>query len=629
MCRRDVLKRGALLGLSAPLIASLLAACGDDDDDDDTTDAAPTATSGGGAQATATTGGAAPTATTGGAAEPTPTTGAAVEATATTAPATEAGGGGLLKLLWWQAPTIINPHLAQGTKDYDASALVLESLGNFAADGSIVLRLGAEIPSVENGGVAEDGLSVTWKLREGVKWHDGEDFNAEDVKFTYDYLIDEATTSTTQGAYQSVASVEIVDDYTVTVNFNEPTPGWFGPFVGALGMIVPEHILKDFVGSTARDAPFNLAPIGTGPYKVREFRSGDVVLYDRNEDYWDAGKPYFDEIEMKGGGDATSAARAALVSAEVDFSWNLQVEAAVLEQLEEEGDGVLEPIPSPNVERILIQFADPNTETDGARAEPGTQHPFLQYLEVRQALTYAIDRETIATQLYGPTGEATTNVLVGPDAFVSSNTTAEFNVDKAKEMLEAAGWTGSPRAKDGVEMSILYQTSTNPVRQKTQEIIKQALEEVGVPTEIKAIDAAVYFSSDAGNPDTYAHFYADFEMYTGGPSNPYPISYMTSWISIDPAVDIAQKSNSWAGTNETRWVSEEFNGMYQQALVELDPAKQAELFIGMNDLVVNEVVHIPLVHRASVVGHRADLTGIEGTGWDSNVWNIANWRLES
>ena len=118
-------------------------------------------------------------------------------------------------------------------------------------------------------------------------------------------------------------------------------------------------------------------------------------------------------------------------------------------------------------------------------------------------------------------------------------------------MLEAAGWTGSPRAKDGVEMKILYQTSTNPVRQKTQEIIKQAFESIGIPTEIKAIDAAVYFSSDAGNPDTASHFYADLEMYTNGPSSPYPISYMTSWISIDPAVDISQQSNAWAGTNET------------------------------------------------------------------------------
>ncbi len=619
-----------VMGLSAPVIAGLLAACGSDDDDNGDDAPAPTATTAGGAA----------DATEAPEEEETPEADAIeapaeespeAEATATApaaAPPAEAGGGGLIRLLWWQAPTILNSHLSQGTKDYDASGLILESLANVAADGSLVPRLAAEIPSLENGGVAEDGMSVTWKLREGVTWHDGEAFTAEDVAFTYTYLIDEATTSTTQGAYQAVESVEAIDDLTVKVNFTEPNPGWFGPFVGPLGMIIPEHIMKDFVGAAARDAPFNLSPTGTGPYKLVEFRPGDVVLYERNENYWDPGKPFFDEVEMKGGGDAASAARAALVSGEVDFAWNLQVEKSILEPMAEGSDiGTLVNTPGVNVERILVNFADPNTEVNGARSEPTTQHPFLQFKEVREALTYAIDRDTVATQLYGPTGEATTNILVAPDAFASPNTTATFDTAQAAEMLEAAGWTGSPRSKDGVEMKILYQTSANTVRQKTQEIVKQAFEEIGIPVEIKAVDAAVYFSSDAGNPDTASHFYADFEMYTNGPSSPYPISYMTGFISIDPAVDIAQQSNAWAGTNEMRWVNDEYNELYKQAQVELDPAAQAELFIAMNDLIVNEVAQIPLVHRASVVAHRADLEGVEGSGWDSNAWNIKNWRL--
>mgnify|MGYP002682613979 CR=1 FL=1 len=180
----------------------------------------------------------------------------------------------------------------------------------------------------------------------------------------------------------------------------------------------------------------------------------------------------------------------------------------------------------------------------------------------------------------------------------SPNTTWEYNIDKAKELLagvpEAAGY------------KLLFQTSINSVRQKTQEIIKQSLEKVVFKVELKSIDASVYFSSDAGNPDTASHFYADFEMYTNGPSSPYPISYMASWKSTDPAVDIAQKSNAWAGTNATRFTSAEYNDLYAQAQVELDPAKQVELFHGMNDIVVNEIAEIPLVHRADIV---ADLVG--------------------
>lgn len=631
LSRRDVLKRGAALGLSAPIIAGLLAACGGDDDPTATTapqatqppagtDPTPTTAEEATEEPEATTAPGQPTNT----AAPAPTTPPA-EPTATVDASTPRGGGGLLRLLWWQAPTILNPHLSQGTKDYDASCLVYESLANIDVDGNLHPALATEIPSLENGLLASDGLSVTWTLREGVTWHDGEPFTSADVAFTYEYTSNPDTTTTTIAAFESITSVDTPDDYTVVFNFAEPNPAWFTPFVGALGMVLPKHLFEDYTGAAARDAPLNLAPVGTGPYKVREFRAGDVVVYDINEDYWDPGKPFFDEVEMKGGGDATSAARAALQSGEVDFAWNLQVEAAVLEQLAAGGVGTLNPVPSPNLERILINFADPWTEVDGARSEPSTQHPFNQYKEVRQAFTYACDRDTIAEQLYGPTGSAASNVLVAPAAFASPNTSYEFNLETAAQMLEDAGWTGSPRSKDGVEMSILYQTSTNPVRQKTQEIIKQAIESIGIPLEIKAIDAAVYFSSDAGNPDTASHFYADWEMFTNGPSSTFPISYMASYISIDPAVDIAQQSNAWAGGNLYRWVNEDYNALYTQALTELDPDTQAELFIAMNDLVVEEVVEIPLVARASVVAYANDLNNVEPSGWDSNIWQLKEW----
>ena len=143
-----------------------------------------------------------------------------------------------------------------------------------------------------------------------------------------------------------------------------------------------------------------------------------------------------------------------------------------------------------------------------------------------------------------------------------------------------------------------------------------------------SIDAAVYFSSDAGNPDTASHLYADIEMYTNGPASPYPIDYMTGWKSTDPAVDIAQKSNSWAGSNIHRWVNEDYNAMYQQALTELDEAAQVELFWGMNDLVCNEVVVVPLVHRADVVGVNSKLKGYATSPWTPDVRDIADWYLE-
>jgi len=332
------------------------------------------------------------------------------------------------------------------------------------------------------------------------------------------------------------------------------------------------------------------------------------------------------QVEMKGGGDATSAARAALESGEVDFSWNLQVEAEILESMIDDSVGVLHPVPSANVERILVNFADPNTEVNGARSEPSTKHPFFQFLEVRQAFTYLADRETIATQFYGPAGTPTTNTLAGPARFVSTNTSGEFDTAKAAEMLDAAGWVmdGDVRGKDGVQMSILYQTSTNPVRQKTQEVIKAACESIGIKVEIKAIDAGVYFSSDAGNPDTASHFYADLEMFTNG-SGIWPGPYMANYISIDPATDLAQQSNQWLGVNTQRWVNAEYNELYTQVLTELDPAKQEELFIAMNDLIINDVCEIALVWRATPVAYSVSLQNVAPSGWDSNIWQLEHW----
>ena len=240
----------------------------------------------------------------------------------------------------------------------------------------------------------------------------------------------------------------------------------------------------------------------------------------------------------------------------------------------------------------------------------------------------ASDRESIATELYGDAGSPTANTLVAPEPFNSPNNPVEFDLDAAEALLEEAGWTGSPRAKDGVELSILYTTTVNPVRQKTQEILKQGWESIGFKVELKSIDASVYFSSDAGNPDTVAHFYADVTMFTNGPVSPYPLDYMAGFKSNEPETDIAQQANQWSGNNYNRWVNDEFNELWLQARTELDLDAQAELFIGMNDLVIEEVVRIGLVHRGGLVGYSNRMRGQVDSSWELEVYDIANWYAE-
>jgi peptide/nickel transport system substrate-binding protein len=649
LSRRSVLQRAMVLGLSAPVIAGLLAACGGDDDDDDT----PTATTGAAestsppsvAQATPTTAAApatatsAPTGSTPTTASPTPTT--AAPATATTAaavPATEVPGHGrgqadLLRIIYTNAPNILNPHLASGGHESQVASIVLEPLVHFDRDATMIPALAAEVPTLENGGLAEDGSSVTYKLRDDVVWSDGEPFTAEDVRFTWEYITHPDSSAGTVSYYEPIEDVEVVDDHTVTIHFKEPSAIWFVPFSGGrTGEVLPKHILQDFVGSTSRDAPFNLTPIGTGPYKVAEFRPGDQTHFEINENYRFADKPYFKRIEVLGGIDATLAIRSVIETGESDYTWFVQTERAVLEPMLAASDrGELVTIDGTNVERISFNMMDPNKEVDGERAKLGNPHPVLSDRAVREALTYAIDRDTVASELYGNLGKATANLLAAPPRFVSPNTSYEFNLEKAAELLDAAGWTvqDGVRQKDGVQMHFVYQTSLSPIRQKNQEVVKQAMDSLNIQVDLKTVPGSTFFSSDAGNPDTIFHFYADWEMHSNGPAIPYPIDYMIWYKSSDPERDIPQQANGWSGRNVTRWVNEEFNDLYSQALVEFDPDKQAEIFIAMNDLIAQEeIVEIPIIHRTQVSAKASKLKGNNLSPWTTDFWDIQNWYFE-
>ncbi len=543
----------------------------------------------------------------------------------TTYKPTKAGGGGPLKLLWWQAPTLINPHFAIGTKDQEGSRIFYEPLAAWDDKGNLLPVLAAEIPSRESGTLAADGKSVTWKLKPGVKWHDGKPLTADDLVFNWQYAKDPATATTTIGSYKDI-KVEKVDDLTVRVLFDKPTPFWADAFVGTAGSIIPKHLFADYIGAKSRDAPANLVPVGTGPYKFAEFRPGDMLRGDRNTDYHLPNRPFFDTIEMKGGGDAVSAARAVLQTGEYDYAWNLQVEDEILKRLEEGGKGRVELVYGGNLEFILLNATDPNVEVDGEKASIKTKHFAFSDPAVRQAMNLLVDRKSVQEFIYGRTGRATANTVNGPDRFVSKDTTYAFDVAKANKLLDDAGWAKGPdgiRAKDGKRLKFLFQTSINAPRQKTQAIVKQAAQKAGIEMELKSVTASVFFSSDAANPDTYPHFYADIEMYTNNATQPDPATWMLQYVSWE----VATKANKWQGRNIVRWQNAEADKLYNQAQTELDPVKRAALFIKMNDLIVADNV-LPLLHRAKVSAVIAKLHAPQ-SGWDNDLWDLPDWWKEA
>ncbi len=539
---------------------------------------------------------------------------------------TKAGGGGLLKVLWWQGPTLLNPHFAVGTKDQDGSRVFYEPLASWDEEGNLRATLAAELPSRENGGLAADGKSVIWKLKQGVRWHDGKPFTADDVVFNWEYARNPATSATTIGSYNKI-TVEKVDDHTVRILFPGPTPFWADPFVGAPGMIIPKHLFEAYAGDKSRDAPANLAPVGTGPYKFKSFRPGDQVSGVINTDYHKPNRPYFDAFEMKGGGDAVSAARAVLQTGEYDYAWNMQVEDEVLGRLERGGKGRVRVTESAGIEHIQCNFTDPWTEVDGERSSLKTKHPTLTDPAVRQALSLLLDQDSIQKYIFGRTGIGTSNFVTNPKQYRSKNTTKEFSIEKAIGVLEQADWKPGPdgiRVKDGKALKYIFQTSINQPRQKTQQVFKQACQKAGIDLELKSVVASVFFSSDMSNPDTYTKFYADLQMYNTTPDRPDPGVFLDIFVSTEAA----QKANKWQGKNIPRWQNEELDRIHAQTNGELDPVKRAELLIACNDLAVKNYVVIPVVYRPKVQAVSTKLQAAP-SGFDSDLWDLSDWYRET
>jgi peptide/nickel transport system substrate-binding protein len=541
---------------------------------------------------------------------------------------TKRGGGGALKVLWWQAATLLNPHFAVGTKDQDGSRIFYEPLAAFDPEGNLVPVLAAEVPSVQNGGVARDGKSVTWKLKRGVQWHDGKPFTADDVVFNWEYAADPATAATTLGTFKDIDRIDKLDSHTVKIVFKRAVPFWADPFTSSRGQIIPKHLFEAYKGGKSRDAPANLKPVGTGPYRFVDFKPGDAIKAELFPGYHMANRPFFDTLEMKGGGDSVSATRAVVQTGEFDFCWNVQVEDEILVRMEQGGKGKIDIAEAGNIEHIQCNFTDPWKDVDGERSSLKTTHPYLGDPAVRQALGLLVDRASIQEQIYGRLGRSTANFLNAPSRFNSKNTKWEFNVDKANALLESAGWKkGSDgiRAKDGKKLKMVFQTSINQPRQKTQAIIKQAAAKAGIEIEIKSVVASVFFSSDVANPDTYTKFYTDIQMYTTTMGSPDPEVFMNQFTTAE----VATKDNKWQGRNIPRWRSEEYDRIFKQAEAELDPVKRGAHFIKMNDLVIQNGVVIPVLWRMVISGVSHKLKNTDISGWDSNFWNLRNWYREA
>ncbi|QPC80649.1 peptide ABC transporter substrate-binding protein [Phototrophicus methaneseepsis] len=542
--------------------------------------------------------------------------------------------GNTLNILYWQAVSILNPYLSGGTKDLEAASLILEPLAWFGPEGELVPALAADIPTLENGGISEDSTQITWTLKEGIVWSDGTPFTASDVVFTWEYCTNPETGCSGLSFYDGVTEVVAVDDLTVQVTFEAPQPYPYLPFVSYSAPILQEAQFAECTGAAAATCTDqNFGPIGTGPFMVETFLPNDVVEFVANPNFRGAaeGKPYFQRVVFKGGGDAESAARAVLETGEMDYAWNLQISPEILNSMEAAGMGQVIVGFAGSLERILLNQTNASSDLpEGVRStnvDGSNPHPFLTNPVISHAMSMAIDRTIISEQLYGPGGQALCNVVSGPPRNVSPNNDdcLTQDIEGANAMLDEAGIVDSDgdgiREYEGTPLSVLYQTSTNAVRQSTQALIKQWWSEIGIETELRNIDSSVFFGGDPSSPDTYQKFYADVEMFTSGTNGPDAQSFLVRWI----CGEFPGPENGWLGRNVPRHCDPEYDALYEELTAESDPERRSELTIQLNDILIENGAIIPLIYRADVSAVSNTIEGIQMNGWDTELWNIEDW----
>ena len=552
----------------------------------------------------------------------------AVASTALASAATaERGADGNVSIIYWQAPSILNPFLSGGTKDVESASLIVEPLARYDENGTIVEWLSDGVPTVENGGVSEDLTSITWKIKPGITWSDGTPFTSADVKFTADYCMDPEGGCAQLTKFDGVTSVEAVDDLTVKVTFDQPTPFPYGPFVGGESPIIQAAQFADCMGAKAPECTeANFNPIGTGPFVVDEFKPNDVITMSANPNFRDPDKPAFATLTFKGGGDATAAGRAVMETGEFDYAWNLQLAPDVIQRMEEGGKGTPVAGFGPLVERIMVNNTNPDPALGPDERSVIRPHPSLSDPAVRKALSLAVDRPLLVEIGYGQAGKVTCNLVPAPEVYNSTTFDCSTqDIAGANKLLDDAGWVKGAdgvRAKDGVRLSYLYQTSTNAVRQDFQALIKQWWSEIGVEAELRNLNASVFFGGDPGSPDTFQKFYADLEMYANTFNGTDPQSYLGNYLCDKAPAPATQ----WQGENISRHCDEAYDALHNKLTQTAGIDARAEIAKQLNDMIIESGSVIPLVHRGRLSAHSNSLGGVILNVWDSELWNVADWH---
>ena len=534
-------------------------------------------------------------------------------AAATEAPATEAASasGGTVIIGTPQEPGMMNTLLTSSSIEDAVVSLFGEGLVSVNEKGEYVPVLAKELPTV-----SEDGLVVTWKLLEGVKWSDGSDFTCDDVRFTMEGALSDLSQVSASG-YRDIETLECPDPYTVVATFGEV----YAPYLRLFSYTVPDTAgaLEDM-----ESWDMNRNSVGTGPFMLTEWVPGDHLTFSKNPYYREEGKPYLDSVIIKIL-PSREVGMQLLGTGEIHALWDLtEANFPELQQLESQGVSFVSTVTGEN-ELLSLNFG----ANDGtAPADPSTApHPILYDLKVRQALQYAIDKQQIVDALlYGNVNAGNSAVPVG--TFACPQPVSEFSLEKANALLDEAGWVVGAdgiREKDGVRMSLKIATTTgNQLREQTEQVLAEMLKAAGIELVIENVPSDVLFAGweSDGMRD---HGTYDIVMYTTGPSTD-PDSHLYSSFHSS---EIPTADNEGTGANFSRYINADVDAWLDEAGTITDTAARKELYCNVIKQVNADLPRIYLYERLSIMGHRNEFQGLKiSPTFVDFAWDAANWTLD-
>ncbi len=521
----------------------------------------------------------------------------------------------------YQEPEILNPAIRTQTAAGEVASFVEEGLVEVDPDGNYFPVLATEVPSLDNGGVSEDGRTITYNLREGVVWSDGEAFTCDDVAFTWEAVTHPESGAVATSGYDQISSVDCPDDNTVVVTYSE----FYAPFLSRFDYVMPRHATGD--PADMQNWEFNWMLVGTGPFVMQEWVSGDQIVLAANEKYRDyPDSPKADKVIVRII-PSREVGKALITSGEIDILWDL-TEADVPE-FEENPDVTVNKAPGPGTERLVLNLADPALDaTDDPINNP---HPLLGDVRVRKAIELGIDKQFLVDELlYGATTVGSNELSL---AWAKCDVpTSAYDPAAAEALLDEAGFTdedgdgvrecnGCDLAEAGTPLRLKYQTTTgNQLREESQQLVVEMLADIGIEFYIENVPSAELFGSWSSGAFR-KHGQYDVLMYTTSDGID-PQEQMEGYFA---SFNMPTEANAGTGFNYSRWVNGEADAAIAAAGSTPDTEARKASYQIACEKIAEELPHIYLYDRSDVHLSRSNITGVAVNPWGNQSWNAAEW----